>query len=67
MFCLSPNFQITKNEMGGACRVYEKRRGACRVLVGISNGTRPLGWHRYRRKDNIKIDLQEKGRRLCLD
>ena len=25
MFCLPPNFQITKNEMGGECSVYGKR------------------------------------------
>ena len=63
----SPNFQITKNQMGGACSLYGKRRGACRILVGKLNGTKPLGWHRYRREDTIKMDFQQKGRRLCLD
>jgi hypothetical protein len=33
-------------------------RGACRVLVG-KRGHRRLGRPRHRRKDNIKMDLQE--------
>jgi hypothetical protein len=35
--------------------------GVCRVLVGKPEGKRPLGIHRRRWKDNIKIDLQEVG------
>jgi len=37
------------------------RRGAYRVLVGKSEGNRPLGrpWRRW--EDNIKMDLQEVG------
>jgi hypothetical protein len=30
-----------------------------RVLVGKPEGKRPLGRHRCRREDNIKIDFQE--------
>jgi hypothetical protein len=34
------------------------RRGANRVLVGRSDGTRPLGRHRLGWEDNIKMDIQ---------
>ena len=35
------------------------RRGACRVLVGKHEETRPLGRPRRRWQDNAKMDLQE--------
>jgi hypothetical protein len=35
-----------------------EEKGVYRVLVGKSEGKRPLGRHR---KNNIKIDLQEVG------
>ena len=38
-----------------------ERRGAYRVLVGKSEGKRPLGRPRRRCEDNIKMDLQEVG------
>jgi hypothetical protein len=38
-----------------------ERRGAYRVLVGKSEGTRPLGRPRRRWDYNIKMDLQEVG------
>jgi len=44
--------------MGGACRTYEEKRGAYRVLVGKSEGKRQLG--RDRRRGRI-MDLQEVG------
>jgi len=34
-------------------------RGVCRGLVGKPEGKRPLGRHRRRWEDNIKMDLQE--------
>jgi hypothetical protein len=34
-------------------------RGVHRVLVGKLEGKRPLGRHRRRWEDNIKMDLQE--------
>ena len=37
------------------------RRGIYRVLVGKSEGKRPLGRPRPRWEDNIKMDLQEVG------
>jgi hypothetical protein len=38
-----------------------KRRGVHRVLVGTSEGKRPLGRPRTRREDDIKMDLKEVG------
>jgi hypothetical protein len=37
------------------------RRGAYRALVGKPEGTRPLGRHRHRWEDNIKMDLRKVG------
>jgi hypothetical protein len=39
----------------------EERRGIYRVLVGKPEGKRPLGRHRLRWEDNIKMHLQEVG------
>jgi hypothetical protein len=47
--------------MGGACSCKGERRDLYRVLVGKSEGKRPLGRHRRRREDNIKMELQELG------
>jgi hypothetical protein len=41
--------------MSGACSAYGERRGVYRVLVGKPEGKRPLGRHRCRWEDNIKI------------
>jgi hypothetical protein len=38
-----------------------ERRGAYRVLMGKSEGRRPLGTPRPRWEDNIKRDIQEVG------
>jgi hypothetical protein len=38
-----------------------ERIGAHRVFVGKTEGKRPLGRHRRRWADNIKMDLQEVG------
>jgi hypothetical protein len=38
-----------------------EERGVQSVLVGKPEGKRPLGRPRSRRKDNIKVDLQEVG------
>jgi hypothetical protein len=42
-------------------------RGAYRILVGRSEGRRPLGRSRRRSEDNIKIDLREVGWEHGLD
>jgi hypothetical protein len=36
-------------------------RNACNVLIGKSEGKRPLGSSVLRRDDNIRIDLREIG------
>ena len=38
-----------------------ERRGVCMVLVGKTEGKRPLGRPRRRWEDNIKMDFQELG------
>jgi len=38
---------------------YGGRRGTYTVLVGKHEGKRPLGRHRLRWEDNIKMELQE--------
>jgi len=38
-----------------------ERRGVHRVLVGYPEGEKPLGRHRLRLEDNIKMDLQVVG------
>jgi len=38
-----------------------ENRGVYRVLVGKPEGKKPLGKHRCRGKDNIKMDLHEVG------
>jgi hypothetical protein len=45
---------------GHVARIGEGR-GAYRVLVGRPEGKRPLGRHRHRWEDNIKMDLREIG------
>jgi hypothetical protein len=61
----SPNiFRVIKSRRirwaGHVARIGEKR-GVYRVLVGKSEGKRPLGRSRHRWGDNIKMDLQEVG------
>jgi len=52
---------IKKNEMGRACGTYWGERGACRVLVGRSDGKEPFGKPMRRWEDDIKMDIQEGG------
>jgi len=44
-----------------------ERRGVYRVSVGKPEGKNPLGRHRLRWEDNIKMDLQEVGYGCGLD
>jgi hypothetical protein len=44
-----------------ACSAKGEERGLHRVLVGKSEGKRPLGRPRRRWEDNIKMYLQEVG------
>jgi hypothetical protein len=47
--------------MGWAFSKYGKKRVVYRVLVGKSEGKRPLGRSRFRCEDNIKMYLKEVG------
>jgi hypothetical protein len=47
--------------MGGACSTNGEKRNVCRILVGKSEGKRPLGRPTRRLVDNIKMDLSEIG------
>ena len=41
-----------------------ERRGIYRILVGKPDEKRPLGRPKHRWEDNIKMDLQQVGRRV---
>jgi hypothetical protein len=47
--------------MGRACSTNGEKRNAYRILLGMSEGKRPLGRPRCRWVDNINIDLRETG------
>jgi hypothetical protein len=47
--------------MGRACSTNEEKIITCRILVGKSEGKRPLGRPRHWWVDNIKMDLRETG------
>jgi hypothetical protein len=61
--CSSPNIiQVIKSRRmrwAGLVARMGEGRGAYRILVGRSEGRRPLGRPRRRWEDNIKMDLQE--------
>jgi hypothetical protein len=47
---------------GGACSIHvHGTEVPAKVLVGTHEGTHPLGRLVYRRKANIKVDLEEIG------
>jgi hypothetical protein len=48
---------VKKNEMGSTCRTYGGEEGAYMLLVGKSEGRRPLGRPMHRWEDNIKMDV----------
>jgi hypothetical protein len=55
------NNQVEEDEMGGSCSTNGEKRNAYRLLVGKSQGKRPLGRPRCRWVDNIRMDLGEVG------
>ena len=48
--------QINEGEMAGACGMYGGKKNAQKVLMGESEGGKPLGRPRRRWEDNIKMD-----------
>ena len=61
--CCSPNIvrviKLRRMRWAGHVARVGKRRGVYRVLVGKTEGKKPLGRHKRRWEDNIKMDLQE--------
>ena len=55
-----------RTKLAGHLARMGERRGVYSVLVGKPEGKRPLGRHRRKWEDNIKIDLQEVGC-VCMD
>jgi hypothetical protein len=53
--------KIEQYEIGRACNAHGEGIGVYRVLMGKSEGKRPLGRPRRRCEDNIKMGLQEIG------
>jgi hypothetical protein len=47
--------------MGGTCSTNGEKRNVYRILVGKSEGKRPLGRPRRKWEDNIKMDLRDIG------
>jgi hypothetical protein len=50
---------MREDDVGGTCAGTVEGRGVYRVLIGRPEGRRPLGRHRRRWEDNIKMDLRE--------
>ena len=63
LYSLPNILRVVKSRMRWAGHVARmgEGRGVHRVLVGKPKGKRPLGRHRRRWEDNIKMDLQEVG------
>jgi hypothetical protein len=47
--------------MGGHVAVTREKMNAYRVLVGKREGKRPLGRHRHRQENKIKVNFVELG------
>ena len=47
--------------MGRACRQNGEGKSAFKILTGKPTGKRPLGRHRRRWEDNVRMDLEEIG------
>ena len=52
---------LNRDRRAGHVALIEQSINAYRVLVGKSEGKRPLGRPRHRWEDNIKVDLREVG------
>jgi len=53
--------EIKKKEMAEECGTYWRQERCIEVLVGKTEGKRPLGRRRHRWENNIKMDLQDVG------
>jgi hypothetical protein len=55
------NNQVKEDYTGMACSTTGEKRNACRILVGIPEGKKPLGRSRRRWVSNIEMELREIG------
>ena len=55
------NLKARRLRWAGHVARMEHSRNAYRIVVGKSEGKKPLGWPRRRWEDNIKMDLREVG------
>jgi len=53
--------QVKGDEVGGTCSTHVEMRSAYKILVGKSEGKRPLGRPRRKYEDDIKMDFKEIG------
>jgi hypothetical protein len=51
----------SRNVMGRTCSTHGEKMNSYTILVGKSEGKKPLVRHRRRWKDNTKMDLREIG------
>jgi hypothetical protein len=52
---------VKEGGMGRACSKNGQKRNACRLLVEMPEGKRPLGRTRLRWLDNVLLDVRETG------
>jgi hypothetical protein len=52
---------IKKDEVGRACSTHGEKHNVYMILMEKPEGKRPLGRHKCKWKDNIKMDLREIG------
>jgi hypothetical protein len=50
---------LLEDEVGGTCNTHGEGESVYKVLVGRTEGKRPLEGPRRRWKDNIKMDFRE--------
>jgi hypothetical protein len=53
------NVQVKEDEMGRACNIHGVKKNVCRILVGKPEGKRPVGRHKDKWEDNIKMNIIE--------
>jgi hypothetical protein len=50
---------VKEDEMGRACSIHGVKKNSYRILVGKPEGKGPVGRHRNRWEDNIKMNIRE--------
>jgi hypothetical protein len=63
----SPNINLIQSRrmrLAGQVAHMGDMRNAYKIFVGKPEGKRPLGRHRYRWEDNIRMDVRELGQKI---